>query len=93
MLDRIRRLDDDKRFPLDHQSEWRRAAEPGQARPRGNHVWIANQATLLKGSTIGDNAIIGAHAVVTGVLPPHCMAAGNPARIVREDVIWRSDLI
>ncbi|MHC2107085.1 acyltransferase [Methylobacterium sp. CM6246] len=59
----------------------------------GNHVWIANQATLLKGSTIGDNAIVGAHAVVTGVVPPHCVAAGNPARIVREDVTWRSDLI
>ncbi|MCJ2126422.1 acyltransferase [Methylobacterium sp. J-077] len=59
----------------------------------GNHVWIANHATLLKGSTIGDNAIIGAHAVVTGVVPPHCVAAGNPARIVREDVTWRSDLI
>lgn len=59
----------------------------------GNHVWIANQATLLKGSTVGDNAIVGAHAVVTGVVPPHCVAAGNPARIVREDVTWRSDLI
>lgn len=59
----------------------------------GNHVWIANHATLLKGSVIGDNAIIGAHAVVTGTVPPHCVAAGNPARIVREDVTWRSDLI
>ncbi|WP_244471694.1 acyltransferase [Methylobacterium sp. ARG-1] len=59
----------------------------------GNHVWIANQATLLKGSTIGDNAIIGAHAVVTGLVPANCVAAGNPARIVREDVTWRSDLI
>lgn len=59
----------------------------------GNHVWIANQATLLKGSVVGDNAVIGAHAVVTGTVPPHCVAAGNPARIVREDITWRSDLI
>jgi acetyltransferase-like isoleucine patch superfamily enzyme len=59
----------------------------------GNHVWIANQATLLKGSVIGDNAIVGAHAVVTGTVPTHCVAAGNPARIVRENVTWRSDLI
>lgn len=59
----------------------------------GNHVWIANHATLLKGSVVGDNAIIGAHAVVTGTVPPHCVAAGNHARIVREDVTWRPDLI
>ena len=59
----------------------------------GNHVWIANQASLLKGSVIGDNAIIGAHAVVTGTVPAHCVVAGNPARIVRDNVTWRADLI
>lgn len=59
----------------------------------GRHVWIANHATLLKGSVIGDDAIVGAHAVVTGEVPPHAVAAGNPARIVREGVTWRPDLI
>lgn len=59
----------------------------------GNHVWIANQANLLKGATIGDDAVIGAHAVVTRAVPTRCVAAGNPARIVRENVSWRYDLI
>ncbi|MGU3287748.1 hypothetical protein [Methylobacterium mesophilicum] len=58
-----------------------------------NLVCIAKQPTLLEGSTSGDNAIIGAHAVGTGNVPPHCVAAGTPARIGREDVSWRSDLI
>ena len=59
----------------------------------GNHVWIANQASLLKGASVGDNAVVGAHAVVTGLVPPHCVVAGNPARVVRDDITWRSDLI
>jgi galactoside O-acetyltransferase len=39
---------------------------------------------ILKGVTIGDRAIVGAHAVVTKDVPPDCIVAGNPARIVRE---------
>ncbi len=86
-------LDDDERFSLDRHPGYRQRLNPAKPVRVGNHVWIANHATLLKGSVVGDNAIIGAHAVVTGTVPPHCVAAGNPARIVREDVTWRPDLI
>jgi acetyltransferase-like isoleucine patch superfamily enzyme len=51
----------------------------------GNHVWIGCCSVILKGVTIGDGAIVGAGSVVTKSLPAHCIAAGNPARIIRDN--------
>lgn len=55
----------------------------------GNKVWICAKATILKGVTIGDGAIIAAGAVVTKDVPAGCLVAGNPAKVVRENVIWK----
>lgn len=55
----------------------------------GTHVWIGAGATILKGVTIGDNAIIGAGSVVTRDVPPNTIVAGNPARIIRENIQWK----
>ncbi|MBR1502276.1 MAG: acyltransferase [Prevotella sp.] len=49
----------------------------------GNNVWIGDKVTILSGVTIGDNAIIAAHAVVTKDIPANCIAAGVPARVVK----------
>lgn len=49
----------------------------------GNKVWIGFGASILKGVSIGDGAVIGAHSVVTRDVPPFTIVAGNPARIVR----------
>ena len=38
---------------------------------------------ILKGVTIGEGAIIGAGSVVTRDVPPFCLAAGSPARVLR----------
>lgn len=54
----------------------------------GNHVWIGARAMILKGVTIGDGAVIAAGAVVTKDIPAHAVAAGVPARVIREDVVW-----
>jgi len=54
----------------------------------GNHVWIGMNAMILKGVTIGDGAIIAAGSVVTHDIPSACLAAGVPARIVKENVKW-----
>jgi acetyltransferase-like isoleucine patch superfamily enzyme len=53
----------------------------------GADVWIGLNATILKGVTIGDGAIVAAGAVVTRDVPAHALVAGNPAVVVREDVI------
>jgi acetyltransferase-like isoleucine patch superfamily enzyme len=59
---------------------------PASVRPVviGDDVWICTGATILKGVSIGDRAVIGAHAVVTRDVPPDCVVAGNPARVVRQ---------
>lgn len=55
----------------------------------GNHVWIGAGAIILKGVTIGDGAVIAAGAVVIRDVPPRCLAAGNPARVVKENIDWK----
>jgi galactoside O-acetyltransferase len=50
----------------------------------GNKVWIGFGASILKGVTVGEGAVIGAHSVVTHDVPPFTVVAGNPARIVRK---------
>lgn len=54
----------------------------------GNHVWIGMRATILKGVTIGDGAIVAAGAVVIRDVPPACLVAGVPARVIKRDVVW-----
>ena len=52
----------------------------------GENVWIGTNARIQKGVTIGDNAIIAAHSVVTHDVPANAIAAGNPAKIVKIDI-------
>jgi acetyltransferase-like isoleucine patch superfamily enzyme len=49
----------------------------------GRSVWIGMNSIILKGTRIGDNSIIGAGSVVSGEIPANCVAAGNPAKIIR----------
>ena len=55
----------------------------------GNKVWIATNALILPGVSIGDGAIVAAGAVVTKDVPAKCMVAGVPARVVKENVEWK----
>lgn len=47
-------------------------------------AWIGASAVILPGVTIGENAIVGAGAIVTKDVPDNTIVAGNPARIIRE---------
>ena len=49
----------------------------------GNNVWIGYGACILRGVTVGDNAIIGTSAVVTHDVPANAVVAGVPARLIR----------
>lgn len=52
----------------------------------GVNCWIGQNSRIQKGVTIGDNSIIAANSVVTKDVPANCIAAGNPARIVKTDI-------
>lgn len=49
----------------------------------GNDVWIGAGAKVLMNSHIGEGAVIGANAVVTGDIPPNAIAVGIPARVIQ----------
>ena len=50
----------------------------------GNDVWIGYDAVIMAGVTIGDGAIIGAHAVVTKDVSPYTIVGGIPAKSIRK---------
>jgi acetyltransferase-like isoleucine patch superfamily enzyme len=49
----------------------------------GHNVWIGYGACILRGVTIGDNAIVGTSAVVTKDVRPNAVVGGIPARVLR----------
>lgn len=49
----------------------------------GNDVWIAADAVICRGVTIGDGAVVAAGAVVTKDVEPYTIVAGVPARIIK----------
>lgn len=49
----------------------------------GNDCFIGMNTTILKGTVIGDNVIVGAGSVLTGrEYPSDCVVAGNPAKVI-----------
>jgi acetyltransferase-like isoleucine patch superfamily enzyme len=59
----------------------------------GNHVWLCYGCTLLKGITIGDNAIVAAKSLVSKDVPANTMVGGIPAKIIKENVTWDRRLL
>lgn len=61
---------------------------PDQNIKIGSHVWIGKDVTVLKGATIENGSVIGTGSVVSGYIPRNCIAAGNPAKVIRENIRW-----
>jgi acetyltransferase-like isoleucine patch superfamily enzyme len=55
----------------------------------GEHVWIGAHATVLRGVSIGNDSVVGMSSLVTRSIPAHCVAAGIPARVIRQGVTWK----
>lgn len=75
----------------DFHAHWppeRRHLDPGMEHDApvdiGDHVWIGMSCIILKGVSIGEGAVVAAGSVVTRSVPPRVLAAGVPARVVRQ---------
>ncbi len=60
----------------------------------GHNCWIGYGACILRGVTVGDNAVVGTSAVVTTDLPANSVSGGIPAKVLRmreqpEALRWR----
>lgn len=53
-----------------------------------DNVWVGRKTVVLKGVTLGNGCILGFGSIVSKSIPPHCIAAGMPARVVKENVVW-----
>ena len=51
----------------------------------GNDVWLPWRVFIMPGVEIGDGSVIGANSLVARSLPAHSLAAGSPAKIIKED--------
>jgi acetyltransferase-like isoleucine patch superfamily enzyme len=49
-------------------------------------AWLCSNSIILGGVTIGEYATVAAGAVVTKNVPSHCIVAGNPAKIIKENI-------
>jgi len=52
----------------------------------GEKCFIGANAIIMPGIKIGNNVIVGAGAVVTKSIPDGCIVAGNPAKILRNNI-------
>ncbi|MBR2669802.1 MAG: transferase [Solobacterium sp.] len=57
-----------------------------------NHVWIGMRSLILKGTLIKNNCVVGAGSICNkDYEKDNCMIAGNPAKIIKENVNWSRD--
>lgn len=59
----------------------------------GNHVWLGKGVKILKGVTIGHNSVIGMGSIVTKHIMDNSIAAGNPAKTIKDNVKWEKGFI
>ncbi len=84
--DNVRIQDSDIHQVFNEEAGWKNTSSPIII---GNKVWIGLNAVILKGVVIGDGAIVGAGSVVTKSVPAGAIVAGNPAKVIKQNITWK----
>lgn len=58
--------------------------DQGRRTQIGSDVWLGANSIVLAGVCVGNGSVIGAGSIVTKDVPPYCIVAGNPARVIRK---------
>lgn len=54
----------------------------------GNHVWVGQGVSIMKGVCIEDDSILAAHSLVIKDVKSNTIVGGNPAKVIKTDVKW-----
>ena len=76
--------------PFDHVLR-RKSVETAYPITIGEDTWLGGGVIICPGVNIGKRCIIGAGSVVTHDIPDDCVAAGNPARVIRTNQSPRNE--
>ena len=85
MLSRNAKLMTSDGHPIFHKNE---VVNKAKNITVNENVWIADNVTILKGVEIGSNSVVGIDSVLTKSIPSHSVAAGNPAKVIKNDISW-----
>lgn len=58
----------------------------------GNHVWLADNVTILKGVHIGNDSMVGINSTLTKSIETNVIAVGNPAKVIQNNINWEEKL-
>lgn len=72
----------------------RQRLNPAESIRIGDHVWVGTNVTILKGTQIADNCMVGAGALLCRQHSvANCVLAGVPAKEVKQNIDWTSELL
>lgn len=54
-----------------------------------DHTWLCSGCNINPGSKVGVGSVVGGMANLSGRIPAHCLAVGNPAKVVMKDIMWK----
>lgn len=57
----------------------------------GDRVWLGRGVSVTKGAEIGDDVVVATMAVVARSIPPNCVAAGIPAKVIKTGTTWSTE--